>query len=91
MSKHSYDTTLQWFQRHSEFDRDHKAVMLACSEEEWEWVSYGRISRRSGLPSGVVRKVLHQLTLMNVLLMQISQGKTYFALRERIERDQKDQ
>ena len=89
MSKHSYDTSLQWFQRHEEFDRDHKAIMLVCSHENYDWVSYGFLSKRSGLDADALRKVLHELTLCNVLLMQQSQGRSYFALRERIERNEK--
>ena len=52
---------LQWLQRQSEFDRDHRAIMLACSREKYLWTSYSTLAKRSGLDSEVLEKELKYL------------------------------
>jgi len=90
MSKHLYDTSLQWFQRHCEFDRDHQAVMLACSRAKYLWSSYSHIKKACGLTTDNLRGVLHELTSMNVLHLHQHKSQTFFALRERVENQGRD-
>ena len=79
---------LQWLKRQSEFDRDHQAIMLACSRERYLWTSYSTIEKRSGLSDQDLHATLHYLCKIGILYIFITEDKprkVFFALRERIE------
>ena len=79
---------LQWLKRQSEFDRDHQAVMLACSRERYLWTGYSTIEKRSGLRDQDLHDTLHYLCRIGILYIFITEDKprkVFFALRERIE------
>ena len=83
---------LQWLQRQSEFDRDHRAIMLACSREKYLWTSYSTLAKRSGLDSEVLEKELKYLCQCGVLYIYVSEEedlrRVLFALRERVEQQE---
>ena len=79
---------LQWLKRQSEFDRDHQAIMLACSRAKYLWTSYSVIEKRSGLGPQELHDTLHYLCKIGILFIYITEDKprrVFFALRERVE------
>ena len=85
MSRVIYDKSLQWMQRPSEFDRDHQAVLLACSEKDKIWTTYHQLYKRSGLEEKILSKSIHELLIVGaIILNQDTKDRSIFALRERL-------
>ena len=82
-----YDRKLQWVQRPDEFDRDEKAIILACSRVNHLWSTYGSIAKQSGLDSEVLYKELLNLLSNNILKIAFDENmEPVFSLRERLEK-----
>ena len=86
MPSSKYLTDLQWMKRPSEFDRDHHAVMLACSRKEWIWTSWEQMKRQAGLAENYLKVVIRELTQYQIIAhSRNEEGKLFFCLRERLE------
>jgi hypothetical protein len=80
-----YLTNLQWMQRPSEFDRDHHAVMLACSRKAFVWTSWTQMKRQAGLAPNYLKVVLKELHNYCIIAHSKNEnGMPYFALYERL-------
>ena len=89
MNREDIAQGLQWMKRPTEFDRDHMAIMLTCSREQYLWTSYDHLRRKCGLPEEVLDEQLQYLCKCGVLFIFVSeeepQRRVLFALRERVE------
>ena len=87
-SETKYLMDLEWMQRPSEFDRDHQAIMLACSRKQWLWTTYGYLLKVAGMGERGLNTRLKELVESRcIYLHKNDEGRLFFALRERIDRD----
>lgn len=83
----TYDCKLQWIRRGDEFDRDQKAIILACSKKRNLWNTYNFLHKQSGLEEVNLIKNLSELVSSNVIKIGFDEElKPVFALRERLEK-----
>lgn len=83
-NKTKYFSDLEWQNRHSEFDRDHQVILLACSRKRWTWTSLEYIQTKLHMEPDSIGKAIDDLIKCQAIIAVRNDRRTYFALVERL-------